>query len=216
MPPSSLEQIRSGLSLHHPPQNPHPQKRASVLIPLLERGGEIRVLLTRRADALRSHSGQVSFPGGKQDPGDPSALHTALRETREEIGLLPDQVEILGTLDQIISLHHYLVTPFVGWISSSFIPRLNPMEIESVFEVPLAFLMNPENHWSEELRRRSIPVISHHFQYGEYDIWGLTAKLLIRLLEIGLGHNPDYLVHHPDGPSWIQLAQEYDGIEAPF
>ncbi|RTZ87261.1 MAG: coenzyme A pyrophosphatase, partial [SAR324 cluster bacterium] len=113
-----------------------------MLIPLLESEGELFVLLTQRSKQLRSHAGQVSFPGGKQDTQDANSLETALRETHEEIGLPTENVEIIGTLDQILSLHYYLVTPFVGLIPEDFAPLLNTAEIESVFKVPLTFFMN--------------------------------------------------------------------------
>ena len=126
-----LNKIRHGLADHQPLKNTQIEKRASVLIPLLESEGELFVLLTQRSKQLRSHAGQVSFPGGKQDTLDANSLETALRETHEEIGLPPENVEIIGTLDQILSLHYYLVTPFVGLIPEDFTPLLNTAEIES-------------------------------------------------------------------------------------
>jgi NTP pyrophosphohydrolases including oxidative damage repair enzymes len=106
-----LSRIEANLSSFKPAINKLPERRASVLIPLLEREGQTLLLLTKRSKKLRSHSGQVSFPGGKQDEQDQSSLDTALREAREEIGLESKSVRILGCLDQIISLHFYLVTP---------------------------------------------------------------------------------------------------------
>ena len=128
-----LTKLRQGLADHQPRINSHIQKRASVLIPLLECEGELFVMLTQRSEKLNSHAGQVSFPGGKQDAQDANSLETALRETHEEIGLLPEKVEIIGTLDQILSLHYYLVTPFVGLIPDDFIPVPNEEEIELRF-----------------------------------------------------------------------------------
>ena len=121
-----LEKIRKGLKDYQPQNNSNFKRRASVLIPLLEIRGEIFVLFTERSKHLRSHPGQVSFPGGKQDYQDTNSLETALRETHEEIGLHPEKVEILGRIDQIISLYNYLVTPFVGLIPSDFEP--NPIK----------------------------------------------------------------------------------------
>jgi len=208
-----LSKIESRLSSFKPVVNEFQVRRASVLIPLLEREGEARLMLTRRSDQLRSHSGQVSFPGGKEDERDRSSLDTALRETREEIGLESRDVKIIGCLDQIISLHFYLVTPFVGLIPEDFIPNPNSLETESVFEVPLNFFMKSEHHWSEELNHRKFPVISHHFFFKQYDIWGMTAKLILRLLEVGLEHQPEYQVHHLAAPPWMELAQHFDGTE---
>ena len=211
-----VEKIRQALADHHPLNNSRVRKRASVLIPLLESEGEIYVMLTRRSSEMRSHPGQVSFPGGKQDNNDENSLQTALRETHEEIGLPAENVDVIGTLDQILSLHYYLVTPYVGLIPSDFVPVPNTDEIESVFKVPLAFFMKSENHWSEEKKTFASPVLVHHFEYQGYDIWGLTAKLIFRLLEVGLGYVPDFPVHHPESQTWMARTLEYSGEELGF
>ena len=143
-------------------------------------------------------------------------METALRETHEEIGLPPEKVEIIGTLDQILSLHYYLVTPFVALIPDDFVPIPNTGEIEAVFKVPLTFFMNGDNHWTEEFKTPIATVLAHHFDFQGYDIWGLTAKLILRLLEIGLGHLPDFPVHHPDSPTWIERTLDFSGEEQPF
>jgi len=206
-----LYKIRQGLAEHKPFKNLQINKQASVLIPLLESEGELFVLLTQRSEKLRSHAGQVSFPGGKQDTKDENSLETALRETFEEIGLNKKNIEIIGTLDQILSLHYYLVTPFVGLIPENFVSIPNADEIEAVFKVPLTFFMNGDNHWTEEFKTPIATVLVHHFNFQDFDIWGLTAKLILRLLEIGLGHIPDFQVHHPDSPSWMKRAFDYSG-----
>ena len=206
-----FEKIRKALAEHNPLKNSFVRKRASVLIPLLESEGEIFLMLTRRSSKMRTHPGQVSFPGGKEDSCDEGSMHTALRETYEEIGLPREKVDVVGMLDQILSLHYYLVTPYVGIIPSDFVPLPNTDEIESVFKVPLAFFMKSENHWSEEKKILSFPVLVHHFEYQGYDIWGLTAKLIFRLLEVGLGYVPDFPVHHPDSPTWMSRTLEYRG-----
>ena len=187
-----------------------------MLIPLLESEGELFILLTQRSEQLHSHAGEVSFPGGKQDTQDANSLETALRETHEEIGLPPEKVEIIGTLDQILSLHYYLVTPFVALIPDDFVPIPNTGEIEAVFKVPLTFFMNGDNHWTEEFKTPIATVLAHHFDFQGYDIWGLTAKLILRLLEIGLGHLPDFPLHHPDSPTWIERTLDFSGEELPF
>ena len=211
-----LNKIRQGLAGYHPLKNPQIQKRASVLIPLLEAEGELFVMLTQRSEQLRSHAGQVSFPGGKQDPRDSNSLETAFRETNEEIGLPQEQIEIIGKLDQILSLHYYLVTPFVGLIPNDFVPMPNKDEIEAVFKVPLSFFMNSEQYWTEEFKTPIATILAHHFEFKGFDIWGLTAKLILRLLEIGLGHVPDFPVHHPDSPTWMERTLDYSGEELLF
>ena len=162
-----FEKIRKALADHNPLKNSFVRKRASVLIPMLESEGEFFLMLTRRSNKMRSHPGQVSFPGGKQDSNDRDSQQTALRETNEEIGLPGEKVDVVGMLDQILSLHYYLVTPYVGLIPSDFVPFPNTDEIESVFKVPLTFFMKNENHWSEEKQTYSSPVLVHHFAYQE-------------------------------------------------
>ncbi len=211
-----FEKIRKAMAEHNPLKNFRVHKRASVLMPLLEIEGETYMMLTRRSSELRAHPGQVSFPGGKQDINDKSSMDTALRETHEEIGLPENKVDVIGTLDQILSLHYYLVTPYVGMIPSDFVPVPNSDEIDSVFKVPLAFFMKSENHWSEEKMTFDFPVLVHHFEYQGYDIWGLTAKLIFRLLEVGLRYVPDFPVHHPDSPTWMERTLEYGGEELGF
>jgi len=208
---NDFEKIRQALADYNPLKNSRVHKRASVLIPLLESEGEIFVMLTRRSTKMRSHPGQVSFPGGKQESDDEGSIYTALRETQEEIGLPGEKVDVIGMLDQILSLHYYLVTPYIGLVPSDFVPVPNKDEIESVFKVPLTFFMKSESHWSEEKQTFSFPVLVHHFEYQGYDIWGLTAKLIFRLLEVGLGYVPDFPVHHPDSPTWMEWTLEYNG-----
>ena len=211
-----LNKIRQGFSNHHPLKNSQIQKRASVIIPLLEVECEVFVMLTQRSKRLRSHAGQVSFPGGKQDQRDANSLETAIRETREEIGLPKEKIEIIGTLDQILSLHHYLVTPFVAIIPGDFVPIPNEDEIDAVFKVPLSFFMKNDQHWTEEFETPFTKVLVHHFEFEGFDIWGLTAKLILRLLEIGLDHKPDFLVHHPDSPTWMERTLDYSGKNSFF
>ena len=211
-----LNKIRQGFSNHHPPKNSQIQKRASVIIPLLEVECEVFVMLTQRSKRLRSHAGQVSFPGGKQDQRDANSLETAIRETHEEIGLPKEKIEIIGTLDQILSLHHYLVTPFVAIIPGDFVPIPNEDEIDAVFKVPLSFFMKNDQHWTEEFETPFAKVLTHHFKFEGFDIWGLTAKLILRLLEIGLDHKPDFLVHHPDSPTWMERTLDYSGKNSFF
>ena len=211
-----LNKIRQGFANHHPLKNSQIQKRASVIIPLLEVECEVFVMLTQRSKRLRSHAGQVSFPGGKQDQRDANSLETAIRETHEEIGLPKEKIEIIGTLDQILSLHHYLVTPFVAIIPGDFVPIPNEDEIDAVFKVPLSFFMKNDQHWTEEFETPFAKVLTHHFKFEGFDIWGLTARLILRLLEIGLDHKPDFLVHHPDSPTWMERTLDYSGKNSFF
>jgi len=153
-------------------------RAASVLVPLVERAAGINLILTRRAALLRHHPGQVAFPGGRQDPGDPTPLAAALREAEEEIGLSPAQVEVLGGLDRHETVTNFTVLPFVGLVDPGFRPRPDPAEVEEVFEVPLDFALDPANlqvHgrvWQGVLRRYYV------IPYGPHYVWGATARML--------------------------------------
>ena len=151
---------------------------ASVLVPLVERGGGVNLILTRRAALLKHHPGQVAFPGGKQEPGDATPLAAALREAEEEIALRPGQVEVLGGLDPHETVTSFAVRPFVGLVDPGFRAVPDPGEVEEVFEVPLAFALDPANMqvhgrvWQGVLRRYYV------IPYGPHYIWGATARML--------------------------------------
>ncbi len=156
---------------------------ASVLVPLIERGAGLHVVLTRRAARLAHHPGQVAFPGGKQDPADADACATALREAEEEIGLPRTQVEILGSFDAHETVTQFLMTPFVGLVTGPFEPVMDPAEVEEVFEAPLAFLLDPtrlqvhRRRWNGRWRQYyAIP-------YGPHYVWGATARILKTLAD---------------------------------
>ena len=155
-----------------------PLRPASVLVPLVERGAGLTLMLTRRAALLRHHPGQVAFPGGKQDPGDGGALGTALRESREEIGLLPDQVEILGHFDAHETVTHFAVTPFVGLLDAGFVPVADRREVDEIFEVPLAYVLDPANFQIHGRRWQGAWRRYYALPYGPHYIWGATARLL--------------------------------------
>lgn len=154
---------------------------ASVLVAIVERD-EPMLLLTQRTLHLSTHSGQIAFPGGRQDPQDRDLNVTALREAHEEIGLLPDYVDILGTLPIYRTGSAFIVTPVVGLLRDGYSFVRNPHEVDEIFEVPLAFLMNPANHrrhafeWNGVQREwLSMP---YHDGVAERFIWGATAGML--------------------------------------
>lgn len=160
-------------------------REAAVLIPLFWHADkdEWYVLFTLRSNAVPTHKGQISFPGGGREPGDSSLLATALRETWEEIGVRPEDVEILGVADDVMSNSScYVVTPFVGVIPHPYAFTLNPAEIDELIEVPLSFFRHPDHHRVEhwELRGKEVPV--HFFDWNGYVIWGLTARVLTEFL----------------------------------
>ncbi len=157
---------------------------AAVLVPLIERGQALTLLLTQRAAHLADHSGEVSFPGGRQEPGDRDAIETALRETEEEIGLPRARVEVVGCLDAYRTGTGFVVTPVVGLVRPPFALRPDPFEVEAVFEVPLDFLLDPKNQRRE---RRCYPegVFEYHvFEFEGRRIWGATAGMIVNFIEL--------------------------------
>jgi 8-oxo-dGTP pyrophosphatase MutT (NUDIX family) len=160
-----------------------PLRPASVLVPLIERGPGLNVILTRRAALLKHHPGQVAFPGGKQEPGDASALDAALREAWEEIGLEPSTVEILGRLDLHRTVTDFHVSPFVGLVASGFVPALDRAEVEEVFEVPLTFVLDPANLQVHSRRWQGQERSYYVLPYGPHYIWGATARMLKTLAD---------------------------------
>lgn len=161
-------------------------KTAAVLIPLFIESGQWRILYTRRSVKVQDHKGEVSFPGGAKDPGDASIIQTALREANEEIGLLEDQVEVLGTLKGILSITDYWITPVVAKIDWPFEIYTSADEVDRVFSIPLDWLADPRNKEIRPYRRRRDGVVHSVIFFQEYDgelLWGLTASMTVRLLE---------------------------------
>lgn len=168
---------------------------ASVLITLLPRPDGATVLLTRRTDHLRDHPGQISFPGGRAEPEDGSPVVTALREASEEVGLPIGEVEILGYLPEYRTGTGYRVTPVVAlWAQPSPLAGLvlDAFEVAEVFEVPLAFLLNPQNHERHALTVRGTPRQYYAMPYGDYFIWGATAGMIVSLArQCGILQDPE-------------------------
>ncbi len=154
-----------------------PPRLAAVLVPIVLRD-ELTVLLTQRSHDLPSHPGQISFPGGKIEPDDESAVACALREAEEEIGLPRSFVEPLGFLDSYRTGTGFEIKPVVAFVKPGFIAKMDPREVLEVFEVPLSFLMNVENHQKDSRewkgRRRSYYAMPYEGRY----IWGATAGML--------------------------------------
>ena len=159
-----------------------PQQPAAVLVPVIARDTPT-VLLTLRSSALSNHAGQISFPGGRLDAGDPDPLATALREAEEEIGLSPGYADPLGYLDPYLTGTGYRIVPVVALISPAFEMTINPDEVDEVFEVPLEFLMTPANHARHSREWKGIQRSFYAMPYGERYIWGITAGILRKLYE---------------------------------
>lgn len=156
---------------------------AAVLVPVVDRGDEAGVLLTKRIEGLRSHSGQVAFPGGRIDPEDASPEGAALREAMEEIGLEPGLVEVVGRMPDYVSGSGFRVSPVLGVVRPDFHLVVNPHEVESVFEVPLRFLMDPANHMRDSRIWEGRERFFYRMPYENWMIWGLTAGIIHALYE---------------------------------
>jgi 8-oxo-dGTP pyrophosphatase MutT (NUDIX family) len=163
---------------------------AAVLLPLFLRNGEYHLLFTKRTPHLTHHSGEISFPGGVRDPSDGDSAATALREAWEEVGIAPDDVEVLGELDDCHSIHNYLVTPVVGIFPPNYRLTVNESEIERLIEVPLSHFDKPGvfrvEDWQWQGKKRAM----YFYIHGEDEIWGLTARILKQFLDIVHGR-PD-------------------------
>ncbi|OAI51182.1 hypothetical protein AYO46_08565 [Betaproteobacteria bacterium SCGC AG-212-J23] len=153
---------------------------ASVLVPIVTHDA-LTVLFTQRTANLRAHSGQVSFPGGRAEPSDATPEFTALRETQEEIGLPPARVEVLARMPEYLTRTGYRVTPVVGLVAPPLELVPDSREVDAVFEVPLAFLLDPANHQRETRELAGRTVGFWVMQYGERRIWGATAGMLVNL-----------------------------------
>jgi 8-oxo-dGTP pyrophosphatase MutT (NUDIX family) len=159
-----------------------PIRPAAVLIPVVDRA-DPTVLLTLRTEKLSSHAGQVAFPGGKIDPGDVSPAAAALREAQEEIGLEARFIEPLGYSDTHLTTTGYRIAPIVARVRPGFTLTPNPAEVQDIFEVPLAFLMGPENHQRHSREWRGLTRSYYAMPFGDRYIWGATAGMLRRLYE---------------------------------
>jgi 8-oxo-dGTP pyrophosphatase MutT (NUDIX family) len=156
---------------------------ASVLVPVMRRKEGLNVLLTRRSETMRSHRGQISFPGGRREEGDGTAAAAALREAHEEVGIPDTAVEIIGYLDDYPTITRYLVTPVVGLVEDVAEVRPCAREVAEIFEVPLPFLLEPGNFERKMISGRGVNVPFFELNFGAYRIWGATAGMLWNLAQ---------------------------------
>lgn len=156
---------------------------AAVLIPVVDHGAEATVLLTKRAETLRSHTGQVAFPGGRIDATDPSPEFAALRETAEEIGLDGGHIDVVGRMPDYVSGTGYRIAPVLSVVRPGFRLRLNPAEVDAAFEVPLRYLMDPANHRQASRMWNDLEWLFYEMPYDGRRIWGVTAGIIRTLYE---------------------------------
>jgi len=154
---------------------------AAVLVPVIAHPAGLTVLFTQRTAHLKAHSGQVSFPGGRAEPGDASPEETALRESEEEIGLPRSRVEVLARLPEYFTRTGFRVTPVIGLVVPPVELVPDPREVDSIFEVPLAFLLDARNHKRQTREYQGRMVGYYEMPYGDRYIWGATAGMVVNL-----------------------------------
>ena len=168
--------------------------RAAVLVPIYCKQEQLHILLIKRTETVRVHKGEISFPGGNYEHEDGTLVNTALRESDEEIGLKPGDVEILGELDDELSITtNYNISPFVAFIPWPYKFRLSPEETAEIINVPIqAFLDKTSLHRETRIVDDKV-IIAHSYHYQGRVIWGATARILSEFLSILVKHNPDNL-----------------------
>ena len=181
------EKLRAALAAYEPLrlERQPGHELAGVLLLLFEQNSEPHIVFQKRTDHVRDHKGQISFPGGAMDPEDDDVLATALRETHEEIGAAPDDVEVLGRIDDHVTISNFLVTPYVGWLSHYPYPwAFSDDEVAYLLEVPLTHLLDPENFVPDRRLVNGKEYVLPAYLFGQDLIWGATARMLSNFLEI--------------------------------
>lgn len=159
-------------------------KPAAVLVPIVDRPDGMTILLTQRTDHLHDHAGQISFPGGRAEPSDADLQATALRETEEEVGLPRDRIDLVGQLDIYVTRTGFEVTPVVGIVNPPFPVKPDPFEVADVFEVPLSFIVDPNNHEQDSRMHNGVARQFYVLPFEGRYIWGATAGMLVNLSEV--------------------------------
>ncbi len=165
--------------IEHPPFS-----HAAVLVPLFKKGEDCHLLFTKRSDQVKYHKGEISFPGGVVDEEDSELISTALREAFEEIGLKESDVQIIGILDDIVTITEFIVTPIVGLFPYPYLFKVSEVEIAELIEVPLASLLDEDCFSEREIIRGGREEVIYNYQYGNHNIWGATAKILKQFLDL--------------------------------
>ena len=190
---SLLDTLKQGIACLEPVDRWHEtsyRAEAAVLLAFTDEP-DTRLILTRRADHLKSHRGEVALPGGKCDPDDASCIATALRESEEEIALPPAAVSVLGVLDPMVTRFGVKVTPVVGVVPPDISLTPNPDELDSIFHVPLSFLLRDERVQTDRGTVNGHSVAVPRWQWQGYEIWGVTAIILVNLMNRVLGSGID-------------------------
>lgn len=158
---------------------------SAVLIPIFEKNGEDHILFTKRTAMVEHHKGQISFPGGRRDIEDETLLQTALRESLEEVGIHPKDVDVLGDLDdEKTYVSNYVISPYVGFIPYPYQFVTSPEEVERLLEVPVSVLLDKSNFRQEIQTSGNKRYRAYFYQYGNEVIWGATSRILKRLINL--------------------------------
>jgi 8-oxo-dGTP pyrophosphatase MutT (NUDIX family) len=180
-----IESIKKMLSsrkrrvIEHPPFS-----HAAVLVPLFKKEEECHLLFTKRSEQVKYHKSEISFPGGVVDEEDRELINTALREAHEEIGLKESDIQVIGLLDDIVTITEFIVTPIVGLFPYPYPFKVSEVEIAELIEVPLSFLLNKECLSERTILRGGQNEVVYAYQYGEHIIWGATARILNQFLDL--------------------------------
>jgi 8-oxo-dGTP pyrophosphatase MutT (NUDIX family) len=151
---------------------------SAVLIPVVLKDEQPHIILTRRSRHLNHHPGQISFPGGRAESGDKNAVDTALRETHEEIGIPREQIVVTGFIDEYTTVSNFIITPVVGIINSDYQTRIDPVEVDYIFEAPCEILLNASNYQQNEIEWQGEKRLFWEVDYKGHHIWGATAAIL--------------------------------------
>ena len=203
---SVIEALRSRMSAYSPRLLDTGFRRAAVLIPVYELDGEAYVVFTKRTDRVDKHKGEISFPGGAQDRTDVDLTTTALRESAEEIGLLPEHVEVIGQVDDLVTVSDFHVSAYVGVIDPAVMPyqwRAQESEVAEIIEAPVSHLLDRANLVEVPRLRDGEMVLLEGFRFGEHVIWGATARMLRNFLDVAVpqpsAQSPTSLAPSPSG-----------------
>jgi 8-oxo-dGTP pyrophosphatase MutT (NUDIX family) len=159
--------------------------QSAVLIPLYQKQGQYYIVFIKRTETVKDHKGQISFPGGMRDADDRTLLHTAVRESREEIGLRQKDIEVIGELDdELTTTSNYIVTPFVAMIPWPYRFRKNEDEVAEIMQAPIAALLEKDKQSEGNEILNGQPIASYTYNYEGKVIWGATARILKKLLDI--------------------------------
>jgi len=156
----------------------HSLRKASVLIGFVEREHGLNIVLTKRAEHLKHHPGQISFPGGKYEQSDRNLYNTAIREAEEEIGIRADDIKTFGQLPEIVTISRFSVTPIMAFINPDYQATIDPNEVEEVFEVPADHLLDKNKLYTGVFRVKSQPHRVFAIPYQRHFIWGMTAQII--------------------------------------